>query len=549
MVTEMSDSSNKPSSQHVEEPKSGWRPWRSVLKRGESTPSTPDAPETREPSNADFDSFAEINEDIRDRCVSIVNRADELLALRREFIDVFTEVGKVLKESERANSALLEKTSMLALEEEQHGALKALYRTLREESESQVNEISLLRSETSRFGELVQAREARIQALEEELAVEKDRVTGLQNELEQERYMDSLTTQKLHSAHADLNADEALIADLRAQVAALSDRSSAAEFLVTALEGSLAQSQEVAKGLTDSLAESRQQAESFAQRLEEAGQQIEALGTRADKLEATLSAARLEHEVAHTVWQQKDQASNDEIARLAAQATADQSRAEASEAQLAATRAELLATASNLRAKERELEQLAPKMALIEERLETSAKEIASLTEKVAESGKSRVALADRAQALVRAMTDQKAKLELAEQRAQLLEERLASEAAQFTATIDQLESKMHVLTENFEKEKAARIVAASSLEAARSKVTRQREATSMHNSLVRAEESAHPIEDVPPLPRRAAGANDASLAQGARRRDAASGSTASKLPKIQPLVVRRESTRRSDGS
>src|SRR5579863_581839 len=546
----MSDSSNKPSSQHVEEPKSGWRPWRSVLKRGESTPSLPDAPETREPSNADFDSFAEINEDIRDRCVSIVNRADELLALRREFIDVFTEVGKVLKESERANSALLEKTSMLALEEEQHGALKALYRTLREESEGHVNEISLLRSEIKRFGELVQAREARIQALEQELAAETDKVAGLQSELEQERYMDSLTTQKLHAALANLNTDEALMADLRAQVAVLSDRSSAAEFHVAALEGSLAQSQEVAKGLTDSLAESQQQAEGLAQRLEESGLQIEALRTRADKLESALSAARLGHEMAQTVWQQKDQASSDEIARVTAQATADQSRAEASEAQLAATRLELETATSSLRAKEHEVEELTGKITPIEERLESSLKEIASLTEKVAEAEKSRVALADRAQALVRAMSDQKVKLELAEERAQLFEDRLLSEAARFSSTIDQLEGKVHSLTENFEKEKAARLLAASSLEAARSKVTRQREATSLHDILVRAEETnVFPIEDMPPLPRRSAAASDASVAQAPRRREATSNTGASKVPKIQPLMVKRDSFRRGDGS
>ena len=542
----MSDSASKSPSHYLDEVKSSLSNFRGyVFGRGVDLPAEADQPIAANSAPSDLDQLAKVNEDIRERCISIVNRADELIALRDEFLEVFGEVGKVLKETEGTSSALVERSALLALEEEEHGALKARYRALHDEYETKNNEASLARSEVERFGELVGARESRIQALEQELSEEKDRTAGVRNELDQERYMGALTAEKLHAALNDIRADEALLATLQSQIAALSDRSSNAEFHVSALEASLSESQTLVKALRDSLSASDQNGESLARQLDEARAENQALTARIETIEATLGSERLERELAQAVWQQKEQATADEIAGLRTHLDADRSRAEAGEAQLAETRAELHATGAELRAKEREVELLIGRIAPLDERLDSAVVEIASLTDKLADAEKSRAQLADRAQALVRAMTDQLAKLELAEQRAQLLEDRLASEATRFAADNEQLERKIHELNERFERERAARVVAASALEAARGRAARQKEATSLQDVLMRIDERANDERLNKSRPAIAPAVSAVNAAEGYGRDIADAGGGAAVLPKARPLVVEREPTLR----
>jgi chromosome segregation ATPase len=437
--------------------------------------------ETPKGDLTDFNYLAQVSEDIRERYVSIINRTDELVALRRDFVEVFAEVGKILTETEETNSALMERTALLAHEEEEHGVLKTLYQGLRESSDRHANENNLLRSEIDRFGELVASREARIRALEEDLTKRRDENDGLLKELEQERSGHVQTMDRLENALSDSNGHEDVILRQQSEIAELSDRSSVAEFQANSLEKSLVESQAVAKGLRDSLAESQQQVEGHLQKLEASNAELKTS-------EAALVSAKLAYEIAQTIWQEKEQTTSDELDRLSRQANTERARAEASDSQLAATRAELQTTAASLRSAEREVEQLTVKITPLDERVEGLVREIASLTEKMADSDRSRSALADRAHAMVRAMSDLKAKLELAEEKAQQLEGRLSSEAARSAANSEQLEARIRSLTESFEKEKAARVVALSALAAARSKVIRQREGESLHDILARAD-------------------------------------------------------------
>ena len=110
------------------------------------------------------------------------------------------------------------------------------------------------------------------------------------------------------------------------------------------------------------------------------------------------------------------------------------------------------------------------RIASLDEYVKEAAQEIADLNRKLVDAEKSGAALADRSQALVRAMNDQKAKLENAEERAQLLEERLAAQSARFAADSEQLQQKIRALIEKVEEEKVARVVISGALEAARSK-------------------------------------------------------------------------------
>jgi chromosome segregation ATPase len=488
----MSDSSGNPISYYVDDLKDSWKNLRLYIfphniaasDGGDGLAATAQQPQS------ELDALAKVNEELRDRCINIVNRSDDLLALRNEFIEVFGDVGKILKNTEATSSALAERNAKLALEEEEHGALKQRYRALHEENETNRNDNSVLRSEVQRHETLVSSREARIEALEADLAKQKDGAASLWSALEQERFVANLATEKLQVALADVDRSTALTEALQVEGAAANDRCSKAEFHARALQDSLAEAQGEAKQLRDSLTESQQRSGGLEQSREAAEIEIESFRKRVEALESALSASQLEHEMGQMLWGRRAEESRDEIAALRAQLDADSSRAEATEQLLAEARAELIGKVVDLSAKERHIEQLEARIAPLNERCEQARTEIAELVAKIAEGEKSHAKLADRAQALVRAMNDKRAKLESAEERIILLNKRLADDSVKFAVASEQFEQKISELTAQFEREKNARIVVSGALEASRTRAARPRPATSMREILARSDVS-----------------------------------------------------------
>ena len=257
--------------------------------------------------------------------------------------------------------------------------------------------------------------------------------------------------------------------------------------------------------------------------------------------------------MAQTVWRQRAKENRDEIAALEALVDAERSRADAGDHLLAEARAELNAKVADLRAKERHADELEVKIKPLEDRLEEARKAIEELEVKVGADEASRAKLANRAQALVRAMNDKKAQLDSADERARLLKERLANETAQFAAETQQLEQRIHSLTEQLEKEKNARTVMSGALEASRSKVTR-RPASSMRGILARADD-ATTVDVMYPWPwspkedsERLQLASDAPEQEPAVERPVKSaqpsGGPELSLPKARQLTVRRDKQR-----
>jgi chromosome segregation ATPase len=494
----MSDSSGNPISYYVDDIKDSWRSLRLYIfpRNISSVDVHSDLPPPAQAPHAQLDAIAKVNEELRDRCINIVNRSEDLLALRNEFIEVFGEVGKILKNSEGTNSALMERSTMLALEAEEHSALKLRHRALHEENETNKNENSILRGEVQRNEQLVGDREARIETLETDLATEKDQAAQLRGAIEQERFMASLATEKLQAALLEVENGSALIEALQVDSVALNDRCSKAEYHARALQDSLTEALGDAKGLRDALAESQQRSDGFEQSLDGAATEIDGLRKRNDALESALSSSRLEHEMAQVLWRQRAEESRDEIAALGGQIDVHRSSAEAGEQLLAEARAELAARVGDLRAKDLYVEQLEAKIAPLNERGDQARLEIAALEARIGDEEKARARVADRAQALVRAMNDTKAKLESAEERVSLLNKRLANDSEQFAVESEQFQQRIRELTGLLEKEKNARIVLAGALEASRTKAARPRPAPSMHEILSRAEEASADEDD-----------------------------------------------------
>jgi chromosome segregation ATPase len=464
-----------------------WRNWRAAFTNPPKADEGANAV-ILQPLAPDFNVMASVNEDIRERCLNVIHRTEEILSLRQDFVGIFGEVEKILHQAELTSTALVERTALLRREEEAGSALKALHASLQEESERHLNENALLKSEVERFGMLVGARESRINALEGELAKERASSALLRSELDQERAAHSAAAERLADALVEMETLSATVAGQHLRIAELSDQNSLTEFQNVALERTFAEAQGVTKGVREQLVESQKQVESLTTDVGEANREIEALRGQAKIAEAAMAASKLDHEIGQAVWLEKGQAASEEIERLKAEASSERARADANETQLAATRAEVQTTAAMLRAKEREAEQLSAKLDPLTSRVRSSTDEITTLAERLAESEKSRAALADRAHAMVRAMADIKTKHELADERSQQLESRLAVEAVRSAANTEQLEIKIRTLIEELEKEKAAHLVAMSSLEAARGRIIRQHGSETLLDILSRPE-------------------------------------------------------------
>jgi chromosome segregation ATPase len=443
-------------------------------------PLTPHAP--------DFNVMATVNEDIRERCLNVIHRTEEILSLRQDFVGIFGEVEKILHQGELTSTSLVERTALLRREEEEHSKLRALHASLEEESERNLNENALLKSEVERFDLLVGARESRINSLESELAREKDAANALRGALEQERQEHSASAERLRDAVSEMENLSETVTNQHARIAELSDQNSLAEFQNVALERAFAESQGATRSLREQQIEAQKHIEALTNSLGEANREIEAMRGQAKIADAAMAATKLDHEIGQAVWLEKGQATSDEIERLKSEAASERARADASETQLAATRAEVQSVSAMLRVKEREAEQLSSKLDPLTSRVRSAADELSSLSERMAESEKSRAALADRAHAMVRATADIKTKLELAEERSQQLEGRLATEAVRSAANSEQLEIKIRALIEELEKEKAAHLVALSSLEASRGRIIRQRGSETLLDILSRPE-------------------------------------------------------------
>jgi chromosome segregation ATPase len=550
----LSDQSGNPISYYVDDLKDSWRSLRFyIFPRSIATSPANDLHEASHSPPAELDALARTNEQLRERCINIVNRAEDLLVLRNEFAEVFGEVGKILKNTEGTSASLAQRSAMLALEEEEHGALKARYRALHDENETNRSENSVLQGEIQRYGELVTSRETRIQGLEAELMAEKGKAAAFLNALEQERVTANLALEKLQAALAEIHNNEALIGTLQTESAALNDRCSTAEFHTRALQNSLSQANTVAEELRETLEATQHKAAGFEQGLGAAEIEIDNLRKGGEALEAALSTARLEHDMAQTVWRQRAKENRDEIATLEALVDAERSRADAGEHLLAEARAELSAKVADLRAKERHADELEVKIKPLEGQVEEARRAIGELEVKLSADEESRAKLADRAQALVRAMNDKMAQLDSADERAHLLKERLANETTQFAAESQQLEQKIHSLTEQLEKEKNARAVMSGALEASRSKVTR-RPISSMRGIIAHTEDATS-VDVMYPWPwSQKEGSESLQLASEAPEQEPAveravksaqpSRGPELSLPKAKQLTVRRDKQR-----
>ena len=293
---------------------------------------------TIEPETATLNSLAKVNEETRDRCLNILDRLEELSIVRREFIEVVGEVGRVLREAEGTSSTLVQRTALLTREEAEHSALKARFRTLHEESEVKSQQNDLLLSETHRFGDLVSSRETRIAALEAELTEVKEKSVAFYQEMERQHAIADAMEVKLQASEENIRSGEALIAEHEARGATLLDRCSAAEFYASALEGNVAEHQSANRSLREALADCERRLEATNAELKAETAERERLYTVARAAEDALSAAQLQHEITTVGLKRREEGLIDDIAALNKELDVQRARAQSAETTVAASR-------------------------------------------------------------------------------------------------------------------------------------------------------------------------------------------------------------------
>ena len=200
-----------------------------------------------EPANAwsdeTLDRIGADNEDIKNRCVDVVRKIDELTDIRKNFIEICDRVGQILAAREHTSAALVERAMMIALAEGALQDMKTESRALYESNEGLRAENSVLHTENERLKGSVRSREARIEAVEAEMHEATDTATLLKNDLERERDQLSYVSGELQSAQAEIQKNDALISQLQAELATTRDQTAFAEQHAQKLQANLLDSQ------------------------------------------------------------------------------------------------------------------------------------------------------------------------------------------------------------------------------------------------------------------------------------------------------------------
>lgn len=441
---------------------------------------------SREISETTLDAIGREHEEIRARFDEISRKSNELIALHGDFAEVAEQVGVVLQNSEKINSELLEAGLKLARAEDAHDSLKSRHRALQDETEARRREILVLQADVERFGDLVDSREKRIEALETELTAASGKLQNSQQEVERLQNELKKSAEALHAAKSAIAANDLTIETLQKEASERNTKLSLAEFKVQATQRMLAEGHTEAMALRESIKAGEARAAHLVGELSQARLEFAGRRERIESLEAALAELRRDLASASQFRQQQADAHVAEIESLKANLAAASARADSAEQMLAEARVEIQQRVSEARKSERHSQELDAKLAPFDERVTALTLENAELNASVAELTTSRARLANRSMALVRAMKDQKAKLENSVQRVGLLEERMAADQAQFDIASEQLRRTVRDLVERLEKEKLAHQIASAALQSARGRSRRITERVSMHELLQR---------------------------------------------------------------
>lgn len=428
------------------------------------------APAAHEPSLSDWtlDQIGAESEEIKNQCIDVVRKIDELSAVKDHFIEISNWIGHVLELREQTTSALVERGMMIALTEGALSDLKAECRALYESREATLAENSLHLADNERLRTTLRAHEARVETLELELRDALALAAQQEGELEIERAQLRHLKGELDDLQEAAERSDALISQLQLELAAARDERVFMRQHADALQTSHADAQQRAARLETEYAASQAYAAGLAEKVRELGIALDADRRRLASLEEMLAANHAETQKTEARWRAEKEEDRRRIDELETRAAERATRIEATDRLLVELRAELQSRVDQCRAGDRRHHEMEQRLHRLCDELEAAAADMAKLRETHEARERARARLAKRARGLIRSMRDLSGRLEKSEQKAMLAGERLTAETNRFEAQKAQMEQGVRDLIEQLEKERAASKVTAGALEAAR---------------------------------------------------------------------------------
>ncbi|WP_442754829.1 hypothetical protein ACNHKD_17835 [Methylocystis sp. JAN1] len=423
-----------------------------------------------------LDQIGAENEEIKNRCIDLVQKIDELTRVKESFVEISNWVGHILAAREETNAALVERGMMIAMIEGSLADLKEENRALYEGREEARAENSLLASENERLRAIIHLNEGRIEKLEADLREAQDVGASFHDAYEAERAHAYHLRGELEGLQGVVVNNDALITELQRDLATARDEAVFLHQRGETLQGALTESQAEAGKLQGELSQSRIHAGDLAGKIRELEIALDAERSQAAKLEEVIAASHADHQNTQAAWRAEKDEDRRQITELETKLQEQTSRAQAADSLLAEVRGSLQEKSDQCRLGERQAAELEQKLLRLSEHSDSLASDAARVKEKLETRDRAHARLSKRARALVRAMRDLASRLEKAEQKAALSGERLSAESARFADQKAQFEQTIHDLAEQLEKERAASQVTAGALEAARQRQQQREE-------------------------------------------------------------------------
>ncbi|WP_330083232.1 hypothetical protein [Methylocystis iwaonis] len=415
-----------------------------------------------------LDQIGAEDEEIKNRCIDLVHKVEELCAVKAHFVEISNWIGHILAAREETNAALVERGMMIALTEGALADMKEENRALYEERDEARTENSLLSLETARLREATQAHEARIETLEADLRQAQGVGAQYQEAYEAERAEVYHLKGDLDELQDAVAKNDRLITQLQLDLSAARDEAAFARQHADVLQANLVEVQTHAGALQNELAEGKVYAGGLVERIRELEIALETERRQIVKLEELIASTHMEHQRAQAASRLELEADRRQIAELEAKLDEQVSRAQAAERLLVEARSELQEKSDQCRVGERLVQDLEQKLLRLSEHSEATAADMLALKEKLDARERAHARLSRRARSLIRAMRDLSARLEKSEQKAALAGDRLNAERSRFADQKAHLEQANRDLVEQLERERASGKVTAGALEAAR---------------------------------------------------------------------------------
>ncbi len=415
-----------------------------------------------------LDQIGSENEEIKNRCIDLVGKVQELCEVKDHFVEITNWISHVLAAREKTNAALVERGMMIAMTEGALADLKEENRVLYEEREEARTENSLLASENQRLQAAAQGHEARIETLEADLVNAQSLGAQFHEAYEAERAQVYHLKGDLDDLQDAVAKNDTLITQLQLDLATARDEGAFARQHADVLQSNLTEVQALAGKLRNELADGEGHASGLADRIQELEIALETERRQIDKLEELIANSHIEHQKTQAALRAERDDDSRQIADLGARLDEQTARALAADRLLAEARADLQEKTDRCRVGERHAQDLEQKLLRLSEHSEAAGADTAHLKEKLEARERAHAQLGKRARMLIRAMRDLTARLEKSEQKASFAAERLSAERGRFADQQGRLEQTIRDLNEQLEKERASNRVAVGALEAAR---------------------------------------------------------------------------------